>query len=118
MEEFGTFRWAVWCTRGGVMRSLVTVLGSFVLGASCMFLLENHTSLFLQSVLAQAPSAPPTGNRFTPVVPPTTGMLSEESSTAGKTVNIDGIVSRRDSFTDDTLVYGGGAFYLADATIN
>jgi hypothetical protein len=103
------------------MRNVTLALGSFVLGAVCMFFLGNHTSTFRQFVaFAQAAateSIDPLGNKYTPVVPAPPRALASGNLFLRQVVYLDGLTSIGDTFSDSTLVYGGGAYHLANAKL-
>jgi hypothetical protein len=96
------------------MRSLTIALGSFALGVSfTLLLLPGYRTPI---VFAQQPTQY-NGNPFTPKVPPPPRMLSEENTQESVLIEVDGLTSRKDTYVNPTFGYGGGAFYLKDATV-
>jgi hypothetical protein len=105
------------------MRIVTTALGSFVLGAVCMSLFGNHTSILRQpeSVFAQSPNhlpVPPSmlrGNQSTPVVPIPPRNIQNGDITEYGAVPVDGANISNSLFRDVTLVYGGGAYRITNS---
>lgn len=95
------------------MRKITLSLGSFVLGALFMFVLGNHTSTRLQSVLAQGPAVP--GVRAPNAVPvvPAVFLLDVRSSSfgPGAAIDLDGIDCKDCVLGEGvTIRYSGGSY--------
>lgn len=95
------------------MRITTVALGSFVVGALCMFFWGSHTSTLPQSVFAQAVKIEPA----IPTVPSLRHNTSSGSTYNGGTFAIDGIESTGEKFHGVTFEYGGGAYKLENATV-
>jgi len=106
------------------MRNVTLALGSFALGAVCMFFFGNHTSTVRQDGFAFAQAAPShpssvlNGNRFTPVVPQPPRMVDDGNEYVEQIIDLDGMSASNDIFKDSTFVYGGGAYSLRNAAIS
>ena len=101
------------------MRNVTLALGSFALGAVCMFFFGNKTVRQPDSVFAQAPAPRvPHGNAFTPVVPPPPRSVDDGNIRQEQLINLDGMNISNGIFKDSTFVYGGGAYSLRSVVIS
>src|ERR1035437_9732797 len=101
------------------MRNVTLALGSFALGAVCMFFFGNKTVRQPDSVFAQAPAPRvPHGNAFTPVVPPPPRSVDDGNIRLEQLINLDGMNISNGIFKDSTIVYGGGAYSLRNVVIS
>jgi len=107
------------------MSRVTLALGSFVLGGCCMYLLGSHTSITVQSVLAQDASKGITAGtaihvpNAEPVVPPLQTAFIKGFSINGtvKTQALDGL--NCDGCVIDALevTYAGGALRCVDCKV-
>src|SRR6266849_2766787 len=91
------------------MRNVTLALGSFVLGAMCISLVENRTSISAQeySSIHIAGAAP--------VVPPIFADASNSIFANGKPYEVDGLKCENCTFRDAIFRYGGGSYDLVGA---
>ena len=97
------------------MRNITVALGSFILGAVFMSLVENHTS-----TLAQEPERMGGWRVYdaVPKVPPFRSIVAEHQDFTGSRHFVDGILCRGCIFNNTTLVYGGGEFAISEPRIS
>lgn len=93
------------------MSKVTVALGSFIVGACCMFFVLSgiHTSILAHPVLAQ--TAISAGPSAVPVVPPV-AVETSGNTIEGMVFDLDGVNSTGDVFDNATIEYGGGAFRL------
>jgi hypothetical protein len=96
------------------MRNVTVAVGSFIVGAISVSLLGNHTSTLAQ----QEPPRTVVVAGAVPVVPPFVGTTVDGDNFDRRTLNVDGILCRRCTFHDATLVYGGGEFAIIEPRLS
>lgn len=94
------------------MSKVTVALGSFIVGACCMFFVLSgiQTSILAHPVLAQ--TAISAGPSAVPVVPPVTTVETSGNTIEGMVFDLDGVNSTGDVFENATIEYGGGSFRL------
>jgi hypothetical protein len=97
------------------MSKVTVALGSFAAGVVVMFLLGNHTSIFVQSALAQPKGMVVRGAE--PAVPPLGGKVSS-SEFENVTKPLDGLHCSNCIFKNVTFEYSGGSYKLVNAAFS